>query len=98
MDNADVATHLENLDQRVDRIEQILPTLATKEDLQRAIEPLATKEDLRREIQSAIEPLATQEELQNLRSEMNVQFESVRDDIRLLADHIAHFSTKRSSS
>ena len=34
---------LKSLDQRVGRIEQILPTLATKADL----EPLATKADLR---------------------------------------------------
>jgi hypothetical protein len=57
MDNATVAARLENLDHRVDRIEQILPTLATKEDLN------ATKEDVRREVQLATEPLATKEEL-----------------------------------
>jgi len=37
---------LKSLDQRVGRIEQILPTLATKTDLER----LATKADLRDEI------------------------------------------------
>ncbi|HEV8396525.1 MAG TPA: hypothetical protein VGQ37_19725 [Vicinamibacterales bacterium] len=37
---------LKSLDQRVGRIEQILPTLATKSDLDR----YATKEDLRSEI------------------------------------------------
>jgi hypothetical protein len=37
---------LKSLDQRVGRIEQILPTLATKSDLDR----YATKEDLRNEI------------------------------------------------
>ena len=48
------------------RVEQILPTLATKDDLatarrdlERAIEPLATSEELCR----AIEPLATREEM-----------------------------------
>jgi uncharacterized protein YceH (UPF0502 family) len=34
-----------NLDRRLSRIEQILPTLATREDLK----PLATKEELREE-------------------------------------------------
>jgi len=48
-----------NLDDRVERIEQILPTLATKDDLQAAIAPLATKVELR----AAIEPLATRAEL-----------------------------------
>jgi len=52
---------VENLNRRVDRIEQILPTLATKDDLQKAIAPLATKEELRK----AIAPLATKEELRN---------------------------------
>jgi hypothetical protein len=33
MNNSVIATHLENLDQRLGRIEQILPTLATKEEL-----------------------------------------------------------------
>ena len=50
---------LSNVDRRVERIEQILPTLATKADLQAAIEPLATKAELR----AAIEPLATRAEL-----------------------------------
>ena len=59
MDDAVVATQLENLDRRVGRIEQILPRLATRDDLQAAITPLATKEELQR----AIAPLATKEEL-----------------------------------
>jgi hypothetical protein len=69
-----LAVQLENIDQRLNRVEQILPTLATKDDLvatkgelrreiDRAIEPLATKEELRREIDRAVEPLATREEL-----------------------------------
>jgi hypothetical protein len=68
MDDAVIATHLENLDRRLTRVEQILPslatkedlrTLATKEDLRAAIAPLATKEELR----AAVAPLATKEEL-----------------------------------
>ena len=57
----------DNLEGRVDRIEQILPTLATKGDLQAAIdaavEPLATKAELRAAIDAAVEPLATKAEL-----------------------------------
>ena len=49
-----------NIDRRLGRIEQILPTLTTKVELQAAIEPLATKAEL----QAAIEPLATKVELQ----------------------------------
>ena len=69
----------ENLERRVDRVEQILPTLATRDDLQAAIEPLATKAELRAaieplatkaELRAAIEPLATKAELQDLKTEL----------------------------
>jgi hypothetical protein len=43
---SEMETVLKNLDQRVGRIEQILPTLATKADL----EKFATKAELRDEI------------------------------------------------
>ena len=46
MDQDVIATHLENVDRRLTKVEQILPTLATKEELRAAIEPLATKDDL----------------------------------------------------
>ena len=72
-----------NLEGRVDRIEQILPTLATRDDLQAAIEPLATKAELRAAIEplatkaemraaidAAVEPLATKAELRDLRDEV----------------------------
>jgi hypothetical protein len=51
---------IKNIDRRLGRIEQILPTLTTKAELQAAIEPRAT----RAELQAAIEPLATKVELQ----------------------------------
>ena len=64
----------DNLEGRVDRIEQILPTLATKGDLRAAIdaafEPLATKAELRSAIDAAVEPLATKVELRDLRTEV----------------------------
>ena len=90
----------DDLEGRVDRIEQILPTLATKGDLQAAVEPLATKAGLRAAIDSAVEPLATKVELQDLRTEVlarvaeseqrirthfDVVTESLRDDIKLIA-------------
>jgi hypothetical protein len=59
MDDDMIATHLENLDRRLAKVEQILPTLATKDELRAAVSPLATKEELR----AAIAPLATKEEL-----------------------------------
>ncbi len=73
----------DKLEGRVDRVEQILPTLATKDDLQAAIEPLATKAELRAAIEplatkaelraaidAAVEPLATKVELKELRTEV----------------------------
>lgn len=59
MDDIMTAIHLENLDRRLARVEQILPTLATKADLVEAVAPLATKAELL----SAIAPLATKAEL-----------------------------------
>ena len=84
---------LENVERRVDRVEQILPTLATREDLRAAIAPLATKAELR----AAIAPLATKAELraaiaeseQRMRTHFDVVAEGLRDDIRLVAEAVA---------
>src|SRR5258708_3879890 len=43
MDQQEVETRIKNIDERTTRIEQILPTLATKEDFK----VFATKEDLK---------------------------------------------------
>src|SRR3954469_13692199 len=59
MDPAMIDEHFENLDRRLTAVEQIVPAVATREDLRGTIAPLATKEELR----VAIEPLATKEEL-----------------------------------
>ncbi len=96
----------ENVERRVDRIEQILPTLATREDLKAAIAPLATKAELRAavallatkaELRAAIAPLATKAELraaiaeseQRMRTHFDVVAESLRDDVRLVAEAVA---------
>jgi hypothetical protein len=112
---ADMERVVKNLDLRVRQTEQILPTLATKEDVRTAISeavaPLATKEEVRTAISQAIAPLATKEELraaiaplatraelhaaiaaesERTRTFVRVMIESVRDDIRLLAEgHVA---------
>ena len=72
---------LESVERRVDRIEQILPTLATREDLKRAIAPLATKADLR-------------EFEQRLRTHFDVVTDSLRDDIRLVAEAVVPLSER----
>ncbi len=70
----------ENVERRVDRIEQILPTLATREDLKAAIAPLATKAELR---------AAIAESEQRMRAHFDVVAESLRDDVRLVAEAVA---------
>jgi len=94
MDQDVIATHLENLDRRLARVEQILPTLATKDELK----TLATKEELR----AAVAPLATREELrlavqeegERSRRYMDVLTESLRGDIHLIAAHVASAGSK----
>ena len=46
MNRDEMERSFRKLDRRVDRIEQILPTLATKDDLRAAVQPLATKAEL----------------------------------------------------
>ena len=83
---------LRNVDHRVGRIEQILPTLVTKADLQAAIEPLATKAELRVfeiELRAAIS-----ESEQRMRTHFDVVTESLRDDIQLIATGLGSFSQR----
>jgi len=61
LSSADMERVLENLDRRLSRVEHILPSLATKEDLR----SLATKEDL--------QSLATKEELRSLATKEELQ-------------------------
>jgi len=83
-----------NIDRRLDKVEQILPTLATREELRAAIAPLATREELHAAIQVAIAPLATKHELeeafQRSRSESRALYEDLKDDIRLLGEGIVN--------
>jgi hypothetical protein len=122
MDQDVIATHLQNLDRRLARVEQILPTVATKEELRilatkEDLRTLATKEDLRtlatkeeirtlatrEELRAAVAPLATKEELRQAVQEegersrryMNVLAESLREDIHLIAAHVASANPKR---
>jgi hypothetical protein len=99
MDSAMIDRHLENIDRRLTTMEQILPTLATKDDLKTlatkeelrlAIAPLATKEEL----PLAIAPLATKDEIRELRRYMDVLSESQRGDIQLLAEHLTVVMSK----
>lgn len=88
MDATMIDQHLENLDRRLTRVEQILPTLATKDDLK----TLATKDELR----TAIAPLATTAELhraideasETLRRHMTILSEHHDSKLELVAEHL----------
>ena len=99
MDGRTMEEALDNLNRRVDRIEQILPTLATKDDLRKAIAPLATKEELRdavaglatkEELRNAVAGLATKEEVkaegERTRAHFDAVAERLEEQIRLLAE------------
>ena len=103
MDQDMIATHLKKLDRRLAKVEQIMPTLATKAELQMAVAPLATKEEVqaaiaplatKEELQAAITPLATKDDLVELRRHMDVLTESLRGDIHLIAAHVASERSK----
>jgi len=70
----DLAESVQNLDQRLARVEQILPTLATKEDLK----PVATKDELR----EALARLATKEELAEAKQGLEQKIEEEGDRSR----------------
>ena len=84
---------LKNLDRRLTNVEQILPTLATKEDLK----AFATKEDLK--------AFATKEDLEAVRGEMKelfadgkrhtaVLFKQTQEQLEIIAAHVADMSQR----
>ena len=81
---------MRNLTGRVVRIEQILPTLATKEDLAATVAPLATRAEMHDAIRAAVEPLATRvemhEEGERTRRHFDAVTERLESQIRLLAE------------
>ena len=79
MSTGQMEQRVESVERRVDRIEQILPTLATREDLKAAIAPLATKAELR---------AAIAESEQRMRTHFDMVAEGLRDDIRLVAEAV----------
>jgi hypothetical protein len=113
---------VKNIDDRLVRVEQYLPTLATRDELHAAVAPLVTRDEFRaaigplttREemhaaIQAAVAPLATREELQtafdSLRVEIkeegerarrytDVLIEDLRDDNRLILEHLIALSAR----
>ena len=77
MDQNEMEQDLRNLDRRVEGIEQILPTLATRAELQGAKVELRT---------------AIDESEQRMRTHFDVVAESLRNDVQLIATALAKLS------
>jgi hypothetical protein len=87
MDDTVIATHLKNLDQRLARVEQILPTLPTRQYLDERL--TAQSGELRQD---------TRDGLEQSRRHMDVVAESLRSDIQLIAEHLASIMPKGAGS
>ena len=79
-----------NIDRRLDRVEQILPTLPTRDEMhtaiRQAVAPLATREELDQKLAGLATKQELQEAFEHSRRYTQVHFESLKDDIRLLAE------------
>ena len=91
LSSADMERVLENLDRRLSAVEQTLPTLATKLDLERFatkadLERFATKADLERFATKAeLERFATKADLESGLAQVRAFTEHVREEARAVA-------------
>ena len=104
MDDVMIEDHLENLDRRLARVEQILPTLATKDDLK----AFATKEDLKAfATKEDLKAYATKEDLKAFASRVEMRelfadakryalvlFERTQEQLEIIATHVADISQR----
>jgi hypothetical protein len=97
MDDHVISTHFENIDRRLARVEQFLPTLATKAELQTAVAPLATKAELqtavaplatKQELQMAVAPFATKEELRGAFTSLDTKMEDFRRHMHVMFEAV----------
>src|ERR1043166_3056636 len=107
MDDEVLEERFNNLDHRLSTVEQILPTLATKDDLKAFatkddLKAFATKEDLTRELKAYatkkdLEAVETtlRGEIRETRRHMDVIGESLRGDIQLIAENLAALMSRR---
>ena len=81
MERPEMERLIRNIDARLERVEQILPTLTTKHELQ------AAKGELHAAIAEAVAPLATRAELreegERTRRHFDVVAERMHDDVKL---------------
>jgi hypothetical protein len=94
---------LKNLDRRLTNVEQILPTLATKDDLK----AFATKDELREalkdyptkaDLKEVLQACATKEEMKEMFAETKrhalVLFEQSQEKLEIIAAHVADISQR----
>ena len=88
MKHAEIVDKLMDLDHRVNTIEQILPTLLTRDEFQTAIERVATKKDLEAlrsematDLAAVRSEMATKTDVEALRSEMVTDLAAVRAEM-----------------
>jgi len=79
VDHAEIEDTLMDLDHRVNTIEQILPTLLTRNEFQNAMEKGATKKDL----EALRSEMATKKDLEALRSGTKADIEALRSEVQL---------------
>jgi len=84
---------LKNLDRRLTNVEQILPTLATKEDLKafatkEDLKALATKEELKQGLNDV------REEIKGVKRHAVMLFEQTQEQLELIATHLADISQR----
>ena len=83
MSPVDVLAMMKNLEQRTLAVEQILPTLATKEDLR------ATKTELQEGMKAFATRAEMEEKFEEARRFALVLHEDLKGDINLIAEHLA---------
>jgi hypothetical protein len=89
---------LRNLDRRLTNVEQILPTLATKEDLK----AFATREEImatfatREEVDARLDALRTKMEDLFLQAKTHASalFERTQEQLEIIATHVADISQR----
>jgi hypothetical protein len=98
----ELTTIVRNVDARLARVEQILPTLPTRDEMNAAIASLATHDEMHAAIAAAVAPLATREEMhreiqgegERSRHHWTVLFEDLRDDNRIILEHLLALSAR----
>ena len=95
---------LKNLDRRLTNVEQILPTLATKEDLKAFatkddLKAFATKEDMKAyATKDDLKAFPTREEVKDLFTEAkrhaSVLFERTQEQLEIIATYVADISQR----